>query len=154
MTFIRHQEPLDSLHIGKRVNLPIVSSVNFELIDDSLWEKSLIRRNLSSEKTGELLGRLETGKIGKKFIFEFFYNIDRIKLEKAKKVEMEFLIKAENVKNDLYGLTYGEFVYEHDDRIYNIPEEVELVDDLFWGSKFWGFSTLGHEIRKARNRFR
>ena len=151
MKFTRSEDPLDTLKIGKRQALEIVSSGRL-IIGSHKSSSRLVERGFCTGNTGELLKRLETGKIGKKFIINFCHNVDRIKMERGDNIRFVFNIKPEHRKGGHEGLTCGEFIYEHDDKIYIIPEEIELVDDLWFSFKIWNIKRLSCELRKIGRR--
>ena len=153
MSFTRNGDPLDTLKIGKRQMLEIVSSGTL-IIGSHKSSLRLVERGFCTGKgVEELLKRLETGKIGKKFIINLCHNVDRHKMEQGDHIRFHFNIKPENRKGEDAWRYSGEFIYEHDDKIYNIPEEIELVDDLWFSFKPWNVKRLSCELRKAKVRY-
>lgn len=153
MKFTRGEDYLDTLQIGKRQRLEIISSGSL-FIGSHTRSSVLIDRGFSGEEAGELLKKLESGKIGKKFIINFSFNVNRIHMEKGDYILFRFYIKEENLKGKDYNISHGEFIYEHDNKIYNIPEQIELVDDLWFSFKPWNIKHLSCEIRKASRKYK
>jgi len=163
MAFIRNGDPLESLKIGRRANLDIVSWIEVDLLKKEYGSYDsngcfngtssvLITWNgVPSEHASKFLSQLETGFIGKKFIMKYFWNVDRHKLEKADHIHFSFGIKPENrINEEPYGRHCGELVWEHDNKIYNIPEVIKLENDLFWNMRPWNIKHLRCELRKIK----
>lgn len=142
MQFERKDNKLESIGIGKTKLLYKISYIQITFLQSDLgrWRdgiflgNSIIRGSftISDEYRGPiLLEKLEQIELSRKWLRRFF-NLTQAQIEEVDHIGVFFGINPENKReNGPTGLSYGEFIYEHDKKIYNIPEKHILLDDLF-----------------------